>query len=486
MNNEDKHSFVVNWKSDINISKLMTRECQQKGIKDEIQFIHKRQKIMYNFNEAKSRKDNLNQTIRSKSLNESASHILRDCRETWITSPYLQGGFGLFIMIATIFHSMLITCWPQHNIFEYPEYWFEPLAPIFIGYFVADTANTLINSAIVMSSNTIKSWKKFFQLLILQTLGFIIPYIVIYIIWVHVLNNKNPMPFIGKVCLTISYITKIVSFWFLFPRSERSNKDYRKKLIGYMLLFPTFLFISQVYGQLSALFLNVPLHFQWCLGVFLPMLKKFNMWISTKIAFKASGGPTLSAKLAMICGVGGLHSFMIVLLLASAVQPTTAYLVMILDSLPNLWSVISIVRMHKKQLSSTLPDDRNQTRNQIQEALTCLSLKEFLELLIPMIYGVSFVIAFYGPNAEILGNIKNDYWQFEKVDSLIDKLSNVGIFFCVDSFRCILSASIIWYFSGLNVYKPYCYLMLHYGFLILYYISAALNLVSQQYHLFAL
>ena len=253
-----------------------------------------------------------------------------------------------------------------------------------------------------------------------------------------------------------------------------------------MLLFPTFLFISLVYGQLSALFLNVPLHFQWCLGVFLPMLKKFNMWISTKIAFKASSGPTLSARLAMICGVGGMHSFMIVLLLASAVQPTTAYLVMILDSLPNLWSVIPIVRMHKKQLSSTSPEDRNQTRNQIQEALTCLTLKEFLELLIPMIYGVSFVIAFYGPNAEILGNIKNDYWQFEKVDNLVDKLSNVGIFFCVDSFRGILSAFIIWYFSGLNVYKPYCYLMLHYGFLILYYISAALNLVSQRHHLFAL
>ena len=391
--------------------------------------------------------------------------------------PCLQGIFGAIIMIWTILYSMIITCWPQHNIILMPEYWYEPLAPFFIGYFVADAANTLVNSAIVMNSDTITSWEKYFQLLLWITLGFVVPYLGIYIIWVHILNNIYPMPFLGNVCLSISYITKIVGFWFLFPKNELLNKEYRKRLVGYMFLFPTFFVIGQVYSNLTSLFLNVPLHFQWCLGLLLPMLKKFNMWVSTKIAFRAAGGTTLSAKLAMICGVGGMHSFMIVLVLASNVKPTTAYLVMVLDSLPNLWSVVTIIRMHKKQISSTSPEDSNQISTQIQDALKCLTLKEFLELLIPMIYGVSFVIAFYGPNAEVLGNIKNDYWQFEKVASLVDKLSNVGIFFCVDLFRGVVCFSVIWYFCGLNVFKPYIYIMFHYGFLILFYISSALNLV---------
>ena len=185
---------------------------------------------------------------------------------------------------------MLITCLPQHNVFQHPVYWFEPLAPIFIGYLVADTANTLTNSIMVMNSNTIKSWKKFFQLLVLQTLGFVIPYAGIYLIWVQILNYQHPLPFIGKVCLSTSYISKIIAFWFLFPKSERLNKDYRKRLIGYMWLFLIFFLISQAYAQLSAAFLNVPSRFQWSLGVFLPILKKFNMWISTKVAFKAAGG----------------------------------------------------------------------------------------------------------------------------------------------------------------------------------------------------
>ena len=412
-------------------------------------------------------------------MTERTHHILENFLKTWKTTPYLQGCFGIFIMIGAILYSMLITCWPQQNIIKYPENWFEPLPPIIIGYHVVDAANTLFSLTTVMNSNIIRCWRKYFQLFVWIVIGFIIPYIGVYIIWVHVLSYNYPMPFIGNICLSISYITKIIAFWFLFPNSNRGNKEYRKRLIWTMFLFPTFFFIAQVYSQLSSIFLNVPLHFQWCLGFLLPMLKKFNMWFSSKIAFKAAGGATLSAKIAMICAVGGIHSFMIVLLLASKVQPTTAYLVMILDSLPNLWSVVSIVRMHKKQVISTSPGDINQIRTRIQESFTCLTLKEFLELLIPIIYGVSFVIAFYGPNADILGNVQNDYWQFEKTNSLVDKLSNVGIFFCVDSFRALISASVIWYFSGLNVYKPYCYIMLHYGFLILFYLSSALNVVSK-------
>ena len=51
-------------------------------------------------------------------------------------------------------------------------------------------------------------------------------------------------------------------------------------------------------------------------------------------------------------------------------------------------------------------------------ALFCLTLKEFMELSIPAVYCASFLMAYYGPNAEVLGNVKNDYWQFEKVENV--------------------------------------------------------------------
>ena len=184
---EGANVYVVNWKSDINNSPPLNKESHRKTVWDVIRSIHNFKKIMYDFKKYESQKENLNQSIEYNSSNKWIQQSIRNAREAWETSPYVQGSFGLFIMIASILYSMLITCWPQHNVFQHPEYWFEPLAPIFIGYLVADTANTLTNSIMVMNSNTIKSWKKFFQLLVLQTLGFVIPYAGIYIIWVQIL-----------------------------------------------------------------------------------------------------------------------------------------------------------------------------------------------------------------------------------------------------------------------------------------------------------
>ena len=283
------------------------------------------------------------------------------------------------------------------------------------------------------------------------------------------------MPFIGHISLICSYMTKIILFWFLFPLTQRKNNEFRSKLVGYMCLFPMFLILAQVYTHMSSLFLIIPLKTQWCLGFLLPVMKKLNLWIATKIAFKAAGGSTTPAKVAMICGVGGMHSFMLTLLLASKVTQTTAYLVMILDSLPNILSCAKIVKRHYR-----VADVINWEAN---EAVLCWTLKEFLELLIPCVYCASFLIAYYGPNAEILGNVKNDYWQFERVDNVFEKLKAVGIFFGFDVVRAILCGLILWFLCKINVCKTYCYIMYTYGMLILFYIMAALNVVFICYSL---
>ena len=59
---------------------------------------------------------------------------------------------------------------------------------------------------------------------------------------------------------------------------------------------------------------------------------------------------------------------------------------------------------------------RNATQKSLQKLKTSvqiLVLSECLEIVIPLAYLLCFVIAYYGPNADILGNIKNDYWQYQ-------------------------------------------------------------------------
>ena len=111
------------------------------------------------------------------------------------------------------------------------------------------------------------------------------------------------------------------------------------------------------------------------------------------------------------------------------------------------------------------------------DALQCLSLKEFLELSIPAVYCASFVIAYYGPNANILGNVQNDYWQYEKVENVFEKLTFNAIFFIIDSLRASLFLIVLWRYCNLNMFKTHCDNISQYGMLILLYMTQFMNLV---------
>ena len=92
--------------------------------------------------------------------------LIEKTREAFERSTYLQGSCGGIIVALIVLYSTTITLWPQNNVIKYPEYWFEPLGPIITGYLIIDAANTITNATIVMNVITLKSWKKYFQLLV--------------------------------------------------------------------------------------------------------------------------------------------------------------------------------------------------------------------------------------------------------------------------------------------------------------------------------
>ena len=91
----------------------------------------------------------------------------------------------------------------------------------------------------------------------------------------------------------------------------------------------------------------------------------------------------------------------------------TAYLLMVFDSAPNLFLLAKIIRLRGKIDSSKPQEQKTYAESEI--TMDSLALKELFEVLIPSVYSITFIIAFYGPNAEVIGNVKNDYWQYKKV-----------------------------------------------------------------------
>ena len=324
---------------------------------------------------------------------------------------------SILIPSFAILYSMIVTLWPQNNIILDPEYWYEPIAPFILGYIFIVTATGIVDCSMVLKTDVILSWKAFFTIFVAHSVGFLFPYISIYLFWVHLLGFRYPMPFTGHVCYLVGSLFKGIQLWFYFPSEMKAkNKAFRKRLLAYLSFFPLQIVLAQGLSLLEMLFFTVPLNMQLWLGILLPIVKKFNLWWTSEIAFRAAGGKEISARIAMICWISCTHSLWIALMI-NKVTFETACVLMILDSIPNVLLFLKIIRLQKRRKTKTSIKEAEESLVLSENTMDFLALREFFEILIPSVYCLTFVIAFHGPNAEVIGNVRNGYWQYVKVNN---------------------------------------------------------------------
>ena len=82
-----------------------------------------------------------------------------------------------------------------------------------------------------------------------------------------------------------------------------------------------------------------------------------------------------------------------------------------------------------------------------------LVLTERIETLVPFSFIICYAIAYYGPNAEILGNFKLDLWQFKPILDLGNYMKSVFILFIVDFMSLVINGIILWTTCNVNIFK---------------------------------
>ena len=88
-----------------------------------------------------------------------------------------------------------------------------------------------------------------------------------------------------------------------------------------------------------------------------------------------------------------------------------------------------------------------------------LVLDGTIEVFVPICYLVTFLSAYYGPNAGVLGNIGNSYWQFEAIKDVADVVS-LELQMTVIDFAIFVSTGIIlWLLCRINLFNEFCKLM---------------------------
>ena len=89
----------------------------------------------------------------------------------------------------------------------------------------------------------------------------------------------------------------------------------------------------------------------------------------------------------------------------------------------------------------------------MQDDLDHLVLTERVESVVPLLFLSTFLMAFYGPNAELIGNVKLTIWQFEAVTDINNLLKNIYIFLIIDFSSAIVNGFLLWKTCRINSFK---------------------------------
>ena len=351
-------------------------------------------------------------------------------------------------ILLCILSFLAIAIIPYHNVILLPKYWYELMVTVTLGTLPSLLYMTIAHVTIVLEYQEIAGITMVIQLAILLPLPFALCHCLGHLLWSVYLGYSSPLPFSFFICGTFSMMSYLIMLWFLLPKSLRCIPTFhnRFKAYGFYLLYGWTIPLQGCI--LLEIFTYTSQNFHWITAILLTILKMLSGFIMNNIISNTgTGSESISTGQLAIIEIGVLFKSLYLVMISSKTHATVGYCFQGMSFLVNMKLCFDIVQAHKQ---STADVNQDQARKRIEQMMVKLMLNETIEFLVPICYVVAISIAYYGPNADIIGNIQNDYWQYEKIDSLPRYL--IGILFMtpVDLLSAVMSLILMWRFSGIN------------------------------------
>ena len=82
-----------------------------------------------------------------------------------------------------------------------------------------------------------------------------------------------------------------------------------------------------------------------------------------------------------------------------------------------------------------------------------LVLSERIETVVPITYVLCFLMAYYGPNAEVLCGFKLTLWHHQAVTDVEKSLKTLGLLISIDFMSGVINGTILWTVCKINIFK---------------------------------
>ena len=237
----------------------------------------------------------------------------------------------------------------------------------------------------------------------------------------------------------------------MLPKEFLNEKESKKKLKWFVLYQLSWQLLHVLKFLLITIFNKLKNTDAQCvIALLVPMAEAFTSFIIGKIMHKIAGKENERANFSMESQINLNYRVFATTYLVEARNATVVSTV-IISIIQQMIMNYQIIKWHKK----VTVDENDLHKKEKRNAVLDLVLAELCEGLAPLAYALSFAMAFYGPNAELLGNVKSEYWQYTALEDVSWTFLVMLGLFLVDIVTLALNSSILWIFSRVNLFEEF-------------------------------
>ena len=369
-----------------------------------------------------------------------------------------NGLYSVLSMAIGVVYTFIITMIPYHNQVERSNFWYEHAMLIAI-FPLMFTIDAILQCYYCFKAKHMVSVSTLFRIFIPSALLGLIPYCAAVMIWTTYLGYNLPIPFTAIV-LNLGVVTFTIMLWKEISSHNMKSGD-RKRIIWFLF---SLVYLALVTAPSYAVGMQImqselPSELQWTMALILLIIRHLNWIGGEKIILRAKPDDMRMMQFQLHMYVQCNHEFFVALSLSN-LQSSTVYAILGAEFILHLYSCYQIISLFKKvDQASSFSFEEREKKTEMEAMLSKLACDDTILVSVPVCYLATFISAYYGPNASILGNIRNNYWNFVAIDNVKDVISSTMKMAGIDFGILLITWLTLWIFCRIDVLKEFCRLM---------------------------
>ena len=372
---------------------------------------------------------------------------------------------GTIVCISGIQLAVMVLV-PRHNSIIYPSYWFEfPLIQCYTS--IIATINIMTSIYLFTNQKTLLDIAIFLKFYFGTVIINIANPIMAYFLWVIIAGKNHPIPFLGLIAFFASIPATLTGIFLAIPSHLLKDIDFNRKLKTYLKYAVYWYFIHFQKDVLSIIFKKLPSNFQFVIAFIIPLLREGNKRFLSKLVRTMAGKEDERANVWMSISLNIHYALFITIKLAGA-ENITVFSIMIIDFIFHLIYTYRIIRTDKNSIRNGPNKDEceYERRKDKKQRILKLLLAETIEGIVPLGYATGFIMAYYGPNSMLYGNVGSGIWAYEVVEDIGRLLKVVFGMFGIDVLSVLLNGICLYKYGNVNLIQNFLQFLRKYWLLL--------------------